>query len=97
MLLDVDDLRNMSPTKEKTEPFPGIAKVEWAFVDGRQYGLKGATATRGLMRLGLSFAATPIDGLNTKNWLNGFESGMQEWAETNGVLRRPESEPQSAF
>ncbi len=62
----------------KEQPYPAIPFVNWAFQQGRQSGLEKDLTQRGIMALGLGFAATPTDALNVKNWLNGFEQRLQE-------------------
>jgi hypothetical protein len=68
--------RNSETKKE--QPYPAIPFVDWAFQQGRQSGLEKDLTQRGIMVFGLGFAATPTDALNVKNWLNGFEQGLQE-------------------
>lgn len=68
-------------------PYPNITRVDWAFEQGFQSGLKNDLAERGTMRFCIGFAATSTDELNAKNWLNGFAAGQEQ-----AVVPTPQSD-----
>lgn len=58
------------------KPLTPEQKNHWAYRQGYAEGLAGEKSKRGWMAFGLSCAATPLDALNTRLWLAGFDEAI---------------------
>ena len=57
-----------------------VDKSHWAFAQGKVVGLTKNTLQRGLMAFGLSCAGDCASVTNTKQWLAGFDEGIEQAA-----------------